>query len=277
VNRLGLLRSGSCLLRSAGRPPIIAAMSDHPPVLLIHGAWQGGWVWDRLRPKLAAAGMQTVAIDLPGNGHDATPLAEVSLARYVAHVGAQIDRLGRPVSLVAHSGGGVVATAVAEAFAPQVARLAYVAGMMLPSGMGFAELAGQLREAHPEVAGIGPHLLWSDDRRVSRVPPEAAIACFLQDCDPDDAKDAAARLTPQAESGRALVAQWTPGRFGRIPRLYVEATQDRSVALVCQRRMQQLVPGAQVVSLDTGHAPQLAAPDRLAAALIPFLTGTAAA
>jgi hypothetical protein len=35
--------------------------------------------------------------------------------------------------------------------------------------------------------------------------------------------------------------------------------------------MQALVPGAAVASLPTGHAPQLAAPDKLAACLIPWL------
>jgi len=36
--------------------------------------------------------------------------------------------------------------------------------------------------------------------------------------------------------------------------------QDRSVVLGVQRRMQALVPGAEVLSMDTGHVPQLAAP-----------------
>jgi hypothetical protein len=41
-----------------------------------------------------------------------------------------------------------------------------------------------------------------------------------------------------------------------------------------QRRMQALVPGADVVTLPTGHAPHLAAPRLLADVLTPFLTGS---
>jgi pimeloyl-ACP methyl ester carboxylesterase len=37
--------------------------------------------------------------------------------------------------------------------------------------------------------------------------------------------------------------------------------------------MQALVPGAQVVALDSGHVPQLADPAALSAALVPFLRG----
>jgi hypothetical protein len=36
--------------------------------------------------------------------------------------------------------------------------------------------------------------------------------------------------------------------------------------------MQAMVPGAAVVSLDSGHAPQLAMPEKLAACVIPWLT-----
>src|SRR3546814_17687892 len=70
---------------------------------------------------------------LPGNGHDATPLAEVSLQRYVEHVGALIETLPGTIQLVAHSGGGVTPPAVAEAYPERVPGVASVAGMMLPS------------------------------------------------------------------------------------------------------------------------------------------------
>jgi len=40
---------------------------------LIHGAWQGAWVWQKLTPLIEAAGHAAVAVDLPGDGHDDTP------------------------------------------------------------------------------------------------------------------------------------------------------------------------------------------------------------
>ena len=91
----------------------------------------------------------------------------------------------------------------------------------------------------------------------------------------DDAAMAAQRLTPQPERGRAVTARLTPQKFGRVPRLYIEAEADRSVTLVCQRRMQKLVPGAEVVTLPTGHCPHLAAPELFADILIPFLSEAA--
>ena len=245
------------------------------PTILIHGAWQGGWVWDRLIPLLARnCGIVPVAIDLPGNGKDGVKPADVSLDMYVSHVGAMLKKLGGRASLVAHSGGGIVASAVAERFPEQISRIVYVAGMMLPSRMAFADLVAEAKRDHPDAAGVGPHLVWSHDRLTSRVPIQVALAYFSHDCPMAEAARAAQRLTPQPDRGRAVRARLTQSRFGRIPRLYVETEADRAVIPPLQRRMQALVPGADVVTLPTGHAPQLAAPRLLADVLTPFLTGS---
>jgi pimeloyl-ACP methyl ester carboxylesterase len=245
------------------------------PVILIHGAWAGSWVWDRLIPFLRRAKLRCHAIDLPGNGSDTVDPATVSLESYLDGLHGAIRKLGRPVSLVAHSGGGNVATAAAQCWPRSVSRIVYVAGMMLPHRATFVDLVAQVSKRHPEASGIDPHTVWSPDRLVTHVPPDAAIAHFFQDCDPEDARAAANRLTPQGQGGRAIVTQTSAARFGRIPRLYVEALHDKSVILPVQRLMQKLVPGARVVSLPTGHAPQLSAPARLAEEIIPFLTAPA--
>jgi pimeloyl-ACP methyl ester carboxylesterase len=246
------------------------------PVVLIHGAWAGAWVWERLTPFLIPAGLVCWAVDLPGNGSDDVDPATVSFESYLDRVRGIIDKFDRPVSLVAHSGGGNVATAVAERWPESVSRIVYIAGMMLPDGATFDQLVAKVSERHPKAAGIDSYTVWSADRRVTQVPPDAAIAHFFHDCDPDDARAAANRLTPQGEGGRAAVTRISAARFGRIPRLYVEALFDKSVILPVQRLMQTLVPGARVTSLPTGHAPQLSAPALLAEEIIPFLTAPAA-
>jgi pimeloyl-ACP methyl ester carboxylesterase len=242
------------------------------PVILVHGAWQGSWAWEAFLPHLAKAGIRAIAVDLPGNGVDGTPAEAVTIDLYVDHVGTLIDKLGDRVSLVGHSGGGVVATAVAERFPDRVSRIAYIAGMMLPAGMGFGDLQQELAEPGAPPSGISGHLIWSDDRLTNWARRDKALEIFYHDCDPAEAERAVDRLTPQPFGGFALIAHPTPDGFGRIPRLYVEATQDRSVTIGMQRRMQQLVPGAEVVSLETGHVPQLSAPEKLSEALVPFLT-----
>lgn len=231
-------------------------MSRPLPVLLIHGAWQGSWVWTKFAPLLEAAGFRPVAVDLPGNGMDDTPLEAVTLDLYVAHLKDLIERVGAPVAVIAHSGGGVPASALAEAVPEKIVGLVYIAGMMLPSGVGFGDVVKEALAEHPEAGGISRHLTWSADGLTSSVPAEAAIRHFLNDVPREEAERAAAKLTPQPEGGRATNPKITPERFGSIPRLYVEATDDQSVYIFLQRRMQELVPGAKS-SRSTPDTPRM--------------------
>lgn len=243
-------------------------------ILLIHGAWQGSWAFAAWRPWLENAGWRVHCVDLPGNGHrPVTARQPATLAGYTAHVGDVLADIGRPAVVLGHSGGGIVASQVAEALPDQVAALVYLVGMMLPSGLSYADLIAQARADDPAwvYTGIGPHLRWSEDGSSSQVSGEGALQIFLHDCPVDAAQAAAERLTPQPEAGRAMANSLTPERFGRVPRLYVACRNDRSVPWQLQRRMQQLQAPQARIELDCGHVPQLACPGALTAALLPAL------
>lgn len=245
-------------------------------LVLIHGAWQGSWSWDAWRPELLRQGWQVHAVDLPGNGcdpHDRTAPAEVSLHLYVEHVVRLLRTLDGPAVVLGHSGGGITASQVAEAAPECVAALVYLAGMMLPAGCTYAGLIARYQEQHPDFdpRGVGPHLQWSADGLLSTVPAAAAHQIFLQDCAPEAAMQAVAKLQPQPEGGRAMAPSLSAERFGSVPRIYVEALQDQSLHLPLQRLMQELTPGAQRLAIDCGHVPQLVQPQQLSAALLPLL------
>jgi pimeloyl-ACP methyl ester carboxylesterase len=238
---------------------------DKPTIVLVHGAWQGSWSFDAWRPLLEARGYRTVAVDLPGNGWNPAPLGADGLADYTAHVVGVIERLDRPCVLLGHSGGGMTVSQVAETAPERVAALVYLAGFMLPSAMPFINLVAEARAAWPErdFAGIVRHLVHLDQGAATQVPIAAALDIFLHDCPPEAALAAAANLRVQPEAGRAVAARITPARQGRIPRIYIEALNDRSIDIRLQRMMQRLSPGATRISLACGHVPQLAMPEEL--------------
>ena len=118
---------------------------NKPTFVLIHGAWAGSWVWDALKPELEAAGHRVLAFDMPGNPQHPAAAEDISMAGCMAHIAAACAEIEGPLLLVGHSGGGVIVTQAAEMLAERVAGVAYLAGMMLPSGLGFAELTTELR------------------------------------------------------------------------------------------------------------------------------------
>jgi pimeloyl-ACP methyl ester carboxylesterase len=86
-----------------------------PPVVMIHGAFTGPWVWGGFTRKFKDAGYKVHAPCLRHHEDDAPsdPLAQVSLADYAADLEAFLDELGTPAILVGHSMGGLLAQMLA--------------------------------------------------------------------------------------------------------------------------------------------------------------------
>lgn len=250
------------------------AEPDPRHIVLIHGAWQGSWSFAAWQPLLAARGWQVHAVDLPGNGWPPHAHAPAGLEANVAEVARVLRAIDVPAIVLGHSGGGITASQVAEEFPERVAGLVYLAGMMLPSGRSYAELVTEVVALAPPaeaaaLAGIAPWLDWNADRSVSTVRAEGALRCFVHDCPPEAASAAAALLRPQPESGRLMRNRLSTERFGSVPRLYVECSDDRSMRLAVQQHLQRLSPGAKRLAMDCGHVPQLAQPQRLTELLVP--------
>ncbi len=234
--------------------------------VLVHGSWQGAWAWERIVPLLAAQGHAALAVDLPGNGHGATPDRPVTLAMLADHVADLVDRAEPPVILVGHSGGGIVVSEVAERCADALATTVYLCAFLLRSGESIESFYAE--HLQPWMQGAVRRVSWSDDRLWSRIDPDSACEVFYQCSTARTAQAAAARLTPQPELPKRTPLQLSAERFARVPRYYVETLQDRSVHIELQRIMQRQVPCRRTFTLDTDHAPQLSRPAELAAILL---------
>jgi pimeloyl-ACP methyl ester carboxylesterase len=79
-------------------------MSDY---LLVHGGFNGGWVWDDVAERLEKAGHEVRVVDqLPSAGTDPASLGD--LTTDANHVRQVLDTIDEPVVLVGHSYGGMV-------------------------------------------------------------------------------------------------------------------------------------------------------------------------
>jgi hypothetical protein len=152
----------------------------------------------------------------------------------------------------------------------RIALAIFLAAFLLPDGMSVL----QFYEMHLEPWMVGAHKRVSYDAAglLSTIDPVAAIEVFYHKADRTQAEAAARRLTPQPEEGRRSRLKLSPDSFGTVPRVYIEAREDRSVHLPLQRKMQAMSPCRAVYGLDSDHAPQLSDPDALVAL---FMTAVA--
>jgi pimeloyl-ACP methyl ester carboxylesterase len=84
--------------------------------VLVHGAWHGGWCWDRVAPLLRAAGHEVHSPTLTGLSERAHLLSpQVGLDTHTEDVVRLIDVLQlQQVVLVGHSYAGQIVSAVAD-------------------------------------------------------------------------------------------------------------------------------------------------------------------
>ncbi|MBJ9985992.1 alpha/beta fold hydrolase [Acinetobacter sp. S40] len=238
-------------------------MAKH--IVLVHGAWQGSWSFDLIKPLLEQTGWTVHALDLPDNGWNTKIQFPANQTSYCEFVVEAIQQIGEPVVLLGHSGGGLTISAVAERIPDLIKSLVYLVGMMLPSEMSFLDFKKLCEQYFPDedFAGISPYLTFTEEG-YSIVSHEGAKKIFLQDCEAVLAEHLIDKLRPQPETGRDLKPTLTFERFGTVPRIYVEAVYDQSLSINMQRLMQQLQPkNLQVITMRTGHVPQAVQPKLL--------------
>jgi pimeloyl-ACP methyl ester carboxylesterase len=227
--------------------------------LLIHGAWHGAWCWDSTAEALRAAGHDVTAIDLPGHGNDSTPAAEVTLDRYADRICQALAGIEGQAIVVGHSMGGIAITAAAEACPEKIATLVYLTAFLPKNGESLLSL--ESRNPRPAVP---PALVMSETEPTATLLDDLVVPIFYHDCTEADQQMALAHLTPQALAPMSTELVLTEERFGSIPRVYIECTDDRAISIELQRDMYTASGVDKVISMDVSHSPFLSMPQALA-------------
>ncbi len=231
--------------------------------VLVHGSWHAAWCWYKIVPRLEKAGHRAHAIDLPGHGRDHTPTGEVTMRHYVDAIGAAIDEAGEAVVLVAHSRGGIAISQAAEAHADRVRLLIYLAAFLVPDGESLIPLALGDTDSL-----IMPNLDINSAEGYDLLRQPAFRETLYADCSDDDVSLANLLLAPEPSGPTNTVIHTTEERFGRVPRVYIELTQDRAVTLALQRRMLEAMPCLETISIEASHSAYFSKPDELSDALM---------
>ena len=89
--------------------------SRKPPLLLVHGALTGSWLWTEIAAYLAERGWEAHAVNLRGHfTSDVAELDQTAMADYADDVGVALRQLGRPAIVIGWGIGALAALMHAE-------------------------------------------------------------------------------------------------------------------------------------------------------------------
>lgn len=224
--------------------------------VLVHGAYQGAWIWKPVVSRLREAGQVVHALTLDGcaeRAHLLRPGITVGThAREVAQFLFYED-LG-DIVLVGTSSGGMVVQKVAELARPRVGRLVFVDALALMPGERVDEI---VKRATPnETTGIAT--------KPARADAETRL---FRDLDATTRAWALARITPHPlaalEAPMEATTFWEQSWRATVIRCRRAVNPPEAH----QRRTAERLAG-RWHELDTGHYPMLSAPDELTRLLL---------
>ncbi|HGH7175968.1 TPA: alpha/beta fold hydrolase [Bacillus wiedmannii] len=215
--------------------------------VLVHGAWQGEWAWELVKPQLEAFGHTVVTLDLPGSGKDMTPSQNITLDSYVNAVTATIDQQNEKVILVGHSMGGIVITQTAELIPNKIDKLVYLCAFLPQNGESLSsKLDGE----------AGPQFSINENDMTAELIPELTEQTFLNATENAAIKESSFKqMRPQPLGPFQQELKISEENFGTIDRIYIETTLDRAIPIDFQRRMNTETPCAKVITLEADHSP----------------------
>jgi pimeloyl-ACP methyl ester carboxylesterase len=225
--------------------------------VLIHGSYQGGWIWKPVAERLRAAGHTVYAPSLDGCGerkHTVRPgITTETHADEIADLLFYEDL--RDVVLVGTSSGGMVACRAAELARDRIRRLVFVDALALLNGEKIGDIV-----TRSTAAGTPGGLTRGPSR-------EDAANRLFADLDPPTREWALARYTQHPAGiyteGVKLDKFWDQKWQASV--IWCRRAQNPGEAH--QRRTAAKL-GASFAELDTGHYPMLSMPAELTALLM---------
>ena len=226
--------------------------------ILVHGAWQGPYVWSTVKTELESKGQKVIVIELPGHGADTTAPVTLSINAYRDKVVAAINKTTGKVILVGHSMGGVVISEVAEQIPDKIKKLVYVGAFLPANGQSLLDLALQDSQSL-----LGASLIPSADQLTLDIVRANVVSIFCQDASDEIKSLVVSKFRVEPAIPFTNKAVLTQSNFGKVDKYYINTLQDHAIGINLQNQMLAAAHISKVYPINTGHCPFLSKPDEL--------------
>ncbi len=230
-------------------------------LVLVHGAWHGGWCWARVAPHLREAGHDVYTPTMTGFGERSHLLSpEVGLETNITDIENVLEweDLDK-VILVAASYAGMVTTCVADRRPERIAALVYQNAFIAADGVAQNDLLPDWRREMIEQELAAAEDAW-------RMPPPDPELFGVTD--PADAAWIAAKMAPQSAKTFQDVARVSGAHEAITNRTYIRATGYPNTTFDRYLAEAEADPGWRTHVLETSHDAMITAPDDITRILL---------
>ena len=245
------------------------------PIVLVHGAWGGAWIWRRVLGPLRAAGHAVHAVTLTGDGERAhlrtqLPAGGITLQTHIDDVVGLIEAEElSDLVLVGHSYGGMVVTGAADRLSARdpaaIRQLVYLDAMIPLPGEGWGQqhspevVAERTAAAHANAYALPP-------------PDPAGFGLSGTDRDWLLRRQVPHPFGPHPHGPYREPLDYDGARWQRLSRHFIDCNEPAYPTISAMRGRARTLSGFTVHEMATGHCPMVSEP----AALVQLLLAIAA-
>ncbi|XP_057817997.1 methylesterase 1 [Cryptomeria japonica] len=240
--------------------------------VLVHGSCFGGWCWYKVADLLMKDGHTVSALDMTSQGIDPTDADHIStLEEYNKPLTDFFTGLpsNHKVILVGHSAGGFNLTYTMERFPHNIVVAVFVTALMTLSGLtAFDSLKG-ISSGLRNFGDLTYSFANGEENKPTSVKfgKQFSQEFLLQNTPSSDIclTHSLLKRSPYWEG----VVSYTKENYGRVPRAYIVAKEDKLLPEEFQRKMIADNPPQMVYEIEgSDHSPFFCKPDQLAHILL---------
>ncbi|KAJ5633375.1 hypothetical protein N7490_009714 [Penicillium lividum] len=233
-------------------------MKSEPIIVLVPGAWSPPDIYSELQSHLLARGLHSEAVQHPSTGAEpATKTLEDDVS-HLRDILVALSNAGKSILIVAHSYGGVVASAAVKGLVRstqnseddcgRVLMILYMAAFVVPKGKSLLDVMG---------GQLLPWIQTAENRAYCAIGSQGAF----HDLVPSEREQLYSKLTHSSLpifSGKASHEPWQ-----EMPTAYILCEEDKMLPIAFQEQMVKMLGTSHIFQLKTSHHPFLSVPDQV--------------